>query len=135
MLARHGHFNRVQDRALGLRFNVLGAAIPELCQVEGSVVDCRRVAVALLALVTVRGRLIIDAILVEQVAGVAGEVVAFRDAGLKVENAAELDLGLGGWVGCGLHRLWQRLESAKSGFRDFSRSEGAGGENENQTKS
>jgi hypothetical protein len=95
----HGHLDRVDDRHLGLVLDGGGAAVPELGEVGGGVVDGGAVALAALALVTLGGELVVDAELVEEVAGVAGDVLALRQARVVVELATEGDLLGGGRVG------------------------------------
>lgn len=107
-LARHRHFDRVQHRPFGLLLHVLRAPIPKLGHVQSGVINRRGVPVALLPLETAGCRLIIDAILVQHVAGIAGQVLALRNPVLEVEHTAEFHLGLGRGVVRRLHGLRER---------------------------
>ena len=54
------HLYRVDQRAAGLLFKVLGTPIPELGDVEYRVVDGRRIAAAMLPAMTQRSLLQVD---------------------------------------------------------------------------
>ena len=95
----HRHLDRVQHGALGLFLDVGGATVPELGDVEGGVVDARRVAGAALSLVSGRSRFVVDAELVELVTGVAGDLLALRNPRIEIEQAPEFHLRVGDRIG------------------------------------
>ncbi len=80
-------------------FDVGGAAVPELGEVAGGVIDGGGVAAAELAFEAGGEAFAVDAVVGKVVAGVAGDVLAFREAGLVEEHAAEVDLGVGEGIG------------------------------------
>ena len=103
----NGHFHRVHDRALGLFFGILGAAVPELGHVEAGVEHRGRVDRAFLPLVADGGLEVVRAAHAEVVARVARDKARFGQAWIEPELFAQLDLaGVGDFGGRnGRHRL------------------------------
>ena len=110
LLGWHCHLHRVQDRTYRLLLNIGGATIPELDEMAGGVVHAWRIAVAYLTLVPIRGRLAVHAVLVKQVAGVAGDVLAFGKPLVVIEHPAQDYLFLGDGIHLRGHDLGQRSE-------------------------
>jgi len=93
LLAGEAHFDGVEERAGGLRFERGGAAIPELGEVQGGVEDGGRVARAAAAVDAGRGGLAVGAGAGERMAGVAADAAGAGEAGFEEEAAAQADEG------------------------------------------
>src|SRR5690606_2524912 len=89
------HFHARLDRPGRLLFQVGGAAVPELRDVEYRVEGGRRVARALLPAVADGSRHVVCAAGTDGVAAIAADEVAARQARLEIEHAAQLDLRFG----------------------------------------
>ena len=82
------HFYARQDGAERLLLDVFGAAVPELIGEAGGVIDGGGVALAALPVVAGRGGFVVHAVVIEAVAGVAGNRLAHGEAGFVEQHAA-----------------------------------------------
>ena len=87
------HLDARLHRSLGLRLEILGAAVPELRDVEHRVQHGRRAARTFLPAMTDGGRARVDAAGAQIVAGRAAKQLALGKTRLEKQLAAQFDLG------------------------------------------
>ncbi|CUK13187.1 Uncharacterised protein [Achromobacter sp. 2789STDY5608615] len=88
-----GHFHRIGDRAAGLLAQVLGAAVPELGDVQAGIEHRRRIDRTLLPLVADRRLQVVGAAHAQVVAGITGDRAGARQARVEEQLLAQLHLG------------------------------------------
>src|SRR5690606_24938558 len=111
MLGCGGHLYRRLNRALRLRPQIFGTAIPELRHVEDRVEHGRRVAGALLPAMADGSLDIVGPAGSKVVTGVAAHDPARRQARIEPEHAAEIDLLAGNGISLYLgHHRGDRIE-------------------------
>ena len=92
MRVGRGHLDRIDHRAAGLLFEILGPAVPELGLVEDGVENRGGVAPAMLPAMTEGGRFGVGAAKPDIVAGAAADGVACGQSRIEIQHLAERDL-------------------------------------------
>ncbi len=119
-LVGDGHFNGIEDGALGLSFEGGGAAIPELGEMEAGVEDRGGVAASAFTEGSWGGGLVVDAapLFVHGMAGVAGLGIVCGELFFEEEGFAEFDERFGVLLRTG-HFFGEGFDQAGGEGADF----------------
>ena len=123
LLVRHRHLDRVEDRALGLRFDVRLAAVPELGLHIGGIDHGRRIAGTGEPVNPFRYRQVVGETLGAIMTGRATDLAGAAETLVVEQLVTESHLGLGLWI------VWGNGDFGQSqwcGLRNRNGKQGAG---------